>query len=184
MNEPSCQNGPSILDAQMLGESLVVQESSDGRWFCFTYGRNGPEFGSVPDSSSTDIQVTSSGQSGTYAWYVVEVGAAFPDAVTVHNENGDDLPVARGSAGDYLLIFDPFVGQPQQPTDGAPPLVDRTFDLLAADGSLVTQLRSTTPPTRHSQQPEPNAVSSELRPRRGAGAHERGDVTGVAGRTR
>lgn len=136
-SQPDCTGGPAILETEMLGQTLIVRESIDGRWFCTEYGGNASDFGSIPEPTGMSfVQLTSAGQSGAGTSYVFIVQTDFPSALSVRNEDGIDLPVARGQAGDYFVVFDPFTPQ----TAAEPVFVSRTFDLIAADGSLITQM--------------------------------------------
>lgn len=134
--QPDCTGGTAILETTVLDSPVVIRESTDGRTFCIEDALYRGSIGNIPAEASGTVAITNAGQYGR-GWYQFAVPADFPAVVTVYDENGTQLPAARGRAGDYLVVIDPLVGQP---TAEPPPLVPRTLDVRDEAGAAVTQL--------------------------------------------
>jgi hypothetical protein len=109
----------------------------DATTWCIEDEQYGGMFGGIPTEGALEPSLSGSGIYGR-AYYQFLVPDDFPAVVRVYDENGDELPAARGRAGPYLVVIDPPAGGP---SPDIPQLVERVLDVRDETGATVTQLR-------------------------------------------
>ena len=132
------QRGAVVLDTTVLGSRLVVSsESVDATTWCIEGRAVRRNVRRHPGQGAAEPSLNNSGIYGR-AYYHFTVPDDFPAVVRVYDENGDELPAARGRAGPYLVVIDPPAGGPSR---RMPRLVERVLDVHDETGATVTQLR-------------------------------------------
>jgi putative pyrroloquinoline-quinone binding quinoprotein len=135
---PDCTNGPTILEAALDDGPLIVTESPDGQFFCIEMGGTST-IGNVPTVPTADPQVDSTGMFGSIGFYTLALPEGFAQQVTVVDEGGVEMTVARGSTSDYLVLIQPRIGQ----AAGGPATSQRTVDLLGPGGDVLAKVTFT-----------------------------------------
>lgn len=134
LEEPQCDASTLITRIQLEPQELPVSETTNGQWFCV----DGEPIGL--DSSPQWIDAPALTDSGSLpngsVFYLFVLPADTPQASTLRDETGNDVPIAQSIDGDHLIVLDIDADSQRLGVDE----IDRRWDLIGTDGAVLLTL--------------------------------------------